>query len=58
MRPKPICEVCDRPFEADDLEDGVTIPAECCERTGMCAECRQPGGHDCDDVWEENANGK
>lgn len=46
---RPLCEVCLDPFEEDDLEDDVTIPAECCDRIGLCAECRQFGHHDCDE---------
>lgn len=44
-----ICEVCDRPFAHRDLEDGVTRTADCCERAGLCARCRKPGEHDCDE---------
>ena len=45
-----LCEICLEPFAATDLEDGLTIPAECCERTGLCSECRQHGKHDCTNV--------
>lgn len=45
----PICEVCYSPFEAEDLEDGVTISADCCGRIGLCSQCREFGIHDCDD---------
>jgi hypothetical protein len=45
----PLCEVCLRPLSGDDLEDGVTAPADCCERCGLCAECREPGNHDCEE---------
>ncbi len=46
----PLCEVCNSPMteEAGDLEDGVTISADCCGRCGLCAECRKEGNHDCD----------
>lgn len=44
----PLCEVCDQPFQETDLEDGCTIPSECCERNGMCEHCRKEGNHDCE----------
>ena len=45
-----ICECCLRQLKAPvDIEDGVTIPADCCERTGLCANCRRKWNHDCDD---------
>lgn len=44
-----ICEVCNSPLRGKDLEDGVTIAADCCERCGLCAHCRQEGNHDCDE---------
>lgn len=44
-----MCEICLRPFGPEDLEDGVTLSADCCGRVGLCAECREPGQHDCDD---------
>jgi hypothetical protein len=43
-----LCEICLRPFTDEDLEDGVTIPADCCDRVGLCARCREEGEHDCD----------
>lgn len=42
------CEVCEQRFTKKDIPDGVTIPAECCERTGLCKWCRKQGEHDCD----------
>lgn len=44
----PLCEACDAPFSAEDLEDGFTIEAACCGRIGLCYECRQYMNHDCD----------
>lgn len=43
-----LCEVCGAAMGSDDLEDGVSVPADCCERVGLCARCREPGAHDCD----------
>ena len=47
----PCCEVCGHEMTAefDDLdEDGVSYTAACCDRSGLCADCREPGHHDCD----------
>lgn len=48
----PLCEVCLQPMteEDGDLEDDVTISADCCGRCGLCHECREFGEHDCDPV--------
>lgn len=43
-----LCEVCYQPFRARDLEDGVTLTANCCGRAGLCRHCRKRGNHDCD----------
>jgi hypothetical protein len=45
----PICEVCNCSFCTEDLEDDVTIAADCCGRIGLCAKCRKVGNHECDD---------
>ena len=45
----PMCEVCDSVFVTEDLEDGCTLSADCCGRTGLCRHCRLRGNHDCDE---------
>lgn len=47
-RPGGVCEVCLDPFVNADLEDGVTLSADCCGRTGLCRRCRKKNHHDCD----------
>lgn len=49
----PMCEVCLQPFVEDDLEDGVTVSADCCGRCGLCSFCREYGNHDCDERKEK-----
>lgn len=45
-----LCEVCYCVMiEGEDLEDGVSLTADCCGREGLCKECREPGEHDCDE---------
>jgi hypothetical protein len=46
---RTLCECCSRPLIESDLEDGETLSAECCGRVAMCADCREPGEHECDD---------
>lgn len=48
FRDTGICEICLRLFADKDLEDGLTVSADCCERVGLCRYCRQFGEHDCD----------
>lgn len=46
----PLCEVCDKVMtvEEGDLDDLVSVPADCCDRCGLCKNCRINGNHDCD----------
>jgi len=55
MKPN-MCEVCFSTLGEDDMEDGVTIPAECCERIGLCRHCRELGEHDCDDSDSDDSD--
>lgn len=47
-----LCEVCLCTLTEEDLEDSVTLSADCCGRVGLCSNCREHGEHDCDEGIE------